>query len=211
MAQDEQVLVIERKVYEQAGTFHGLNLDTKRYIEAIFDNSAPRFMPRSQAEHNPDYKQIIPYVIMGCDGKYLSYVRGKRAGETRLTGNRSIGIGGHINPVDDVSLLGFFESYLNAVDREVNEEIYLNTEHSDSIIGLLNDETNEVGRVHLGIVHFRQLKQPSVTKREQMITQMDFLTLEQLRAEAQNMETWSQLCLEGLENIESGKICIPDL
>ena len=103
MAQ-EQVLVIERKVFEKIGTFHGLAVNIDKYLKGIFAPGVPRFMPRSQAEKDPSFKQLIPYVIMNCGDKFLSYVRGKRAGETRLVGNRSIGIGGHINPADDAPL-----------------------------------------------------------------------------------------------------------
>lgn len=201
MAQEERVLVIERQVFERIGTFHGLNLNIKPYIDEIFNSGTPRFMPRSQAEHNPEYKQLIPYVIMGCRGKYLSYVRGKRAGETRLVGNRSIGIGGHINPVDNLPLfdIDYWKTYQAAVQREVEEEVTLDTQYTESILGLLNDDTNEVGKVHLGIVHYWDLAGPAVARREQMITQMEFLTLDQLRSHADSMETWSQLCLEGLK------------
>ena len=101
MASEEQVLVVERKVIEQIGLFHGLMFDVDRYLDEIFASGVLRFMQRSQVENDPAYKQLIPYVIMTCDGKYLSYVRGKRAGETRLVSNRSIGIGGHINPIDN--------------------------------------------------------------------------------------------------------------
>ncbi|MBN1126030.1 MAG: NUDIX domain-containing protein [Sedimentisphaerales bacterium] len=201
MAQDEQVLVIERSVYERAGTFHGLAMDVDRYIEQIFAPGVTRYMPRSQAETDPCFKQVIPYVLMTCDGKYLSYVRGKRAGETRLVGNRSIGIGGHINPTDDMSLFDPYETYLNAVRREVEEEVNVETKHSDRVIALLNDDTNEVGRVHLGIVHLWTLDEPNVTRREQMITQMGFMTLEELSQVRDTMETWSQLCLDGLEEM----------
>ncbi|GAG48826.1 unnamed protein product, partial [marine sediment metagenome] len=97
MPREEQVLVIERKVLEQVGMFQGLTFDVERYLREFFVQGVPRFMPRSQVEKNPAYKQLIPYVLMSYEGKYLSYVRGKRAGEARLVGNRSIGIGGHIN------------------------------------------------------------------------------------------------------------------
>ena len=100
MAEEEKVLVVERKVVEQVGMFQGLAFDVKRYLDKLFVPGVPRFLPRSQVEEDPSYKQLIPYVIMACDGKYLSYVRGKRAGETRLLNLRSIGIGGHINPID---------------------------------------------------------------------------------------------------------------
>src|SRR3972149_8520245 len=125
MDQEEQVLVIERKVVERVGMFSGLMVDVDRYLREIFVQGVPCFTDRAQAEKNPDYKQLIPYVIMSYDGKYLSYIRGKRAGETRLVGHRSIGIGGHINPSDDMPLFNtdFYETYLAAVDREVAEEV----------------------------------------------------------------------------------------
>jgi len=101
MPPDEQVLVFETSVLEEPGVFHGLKFDIEPYLRRIFAPGVLRFMPRPKAEADPAYKQLIPYVIMTHAGKYLNYVRGKRAGETRLVGNRSIGIGGHINPVDE--------------------------------------------------------------------------------------------------------------
>jgi predicted NUDIX family phosphoesterase len=167
MAQEEQVLVVERKVLEQVEMFQGLEFDVERYLRKLFVQGVPRFMPRSQAEVDPSYKQLIPYVIMTYDGKYLSYVRGRRAGEARLVGNRSIGIGGHINPVDDMPLFADFrDTYLAAVEREVAEEVSLEASYTDRIIALLNDESNEVGSVHLGIVHYWTLDAPKVSKRE---------------------------------------------
>jgi len=204
MAQDEQVLVIERKALEQAGIFNGLAFDVDRYLGKIFVPGVPRFIPRSKAEVDPSYKQLIPYVIMSYKGKYLNYVRGKRAGETRLLGLRSIGIGGHINPVDadNSTLFAYlYENYLAAVEREVAEEVSVETTHTDRVVALLNDELNEVGSVHLGIVHCWSLDAPKVSKKEQMITQMAFMTPGELRDVRDTMETWSQLCLEGLDKM----------
>lgn len=200
MAAEEQVLVVERKVVEEVGMFHGLQFDVERYLERIFEPGTLSFMPRSKAEVSPDYKQLIPYVLMTCDGKYLNYVRGKRAGETRLVGNRSMGIGGHINPVDDAPLFGidYRAMYDCAVEREVVEEVNVDAKHSDKIVALLNDDSNEVGQVHLGVVHLWTLDEPNVTKREQMITQMTFTGVEELNEVRDTMETWSQLCLDGL-------------
>jgi predicted NUDIX family phosphoesterase len=201
MPQEEQVLVVERKVIEEVGMFQGLAFDVDRYINSIFVQGVPRFMPRSQAEHDPSHKQIIPYVIMMHEGKVLSYVRGKRAGETRLVGNRSIGIGGHINPIDadNSPLFAYlYDNYLTAVQREVDEEVRIETSHTDRVVALLNDDSNEVGKVHLGIVHCWTLEKPSVTKREQMITQMTFMSPEELERVRDSLETWSQKCLDGL-------------
>jgi predicted NUDIX family phosphoesterase len=208
MAKEEQVLVVERRVFEEVGTFRGLNFDVQRYLDRLFAPGRPRFMPRPQAEKDPTHKQLIPYVIMTCGGRYLTYVRGKRAGETRLVGNRSIGIGGHINPGDNLVPL-FFEhdpqyirdTYEAAVQREVEEEVNVESGHCDHIVALLNDDSNEVGQVHLGIVHCWVLDAPQVSRREQMITQMEFLTPEELHAVRDQMETWSQLCLDGLEEM----------
>jgi len=200
MAQEEQILVVERRVLEQIGTFQGLAFDVERYLRNIFVQGVPRFMPRWQAEKDPAYKQIIPYVIMTYDGKYLSYVRGRRAGETRLVGNRSIGIGGHINPRDDMPLFNadFYQTYITAVEREVAEEVFVETTHTDRIVALLNDDSNDVGRVHLGIVHYWVLDSSQVGKREQMISQMAFMTPGQLQDVRDTLETWSQLCLDNL-------------
>ncbi len=204
MAKNEQVLVTPRQTIEAVGMFHGLQFDVEPYLDRIFAPGALTFMPRSQAETDPSHKQLIPYVIITHAGRVLSYVRGKRAGETRLVGNRSIGIGGHINPIDnEVPLFDadYRALYRNAVEREVAEEINIDGPHTERIVALLNDDSNEVGRVHLGVVHLWTVDSDAVTRREQMITQMAFHDLEELRQRRPTMETWSQLCLDALDQI----------
>jgi len=206
MTRQEHVLVVERKVLEQVGLFQGLTLHVDRYLRRLFAPGVLRFMGRSLAEADPAFKQLIPYVIMSYAGKYLSYVRGKRAGETRLVGNRSIGIGGHINPVDDEVPLfdaDFRQMYLAAVEREVAEEVSVETSHTDRVVALLNDDSNEVGSVHLGVVHHWILDSADVSRREQMITRMDFMSPAELHELRDTMETWSRLCLDNLA--EMGK------
>jgi predicted NUDIX family phosphoesterase len=201
MPREEEVLVVERKIIEDVGMFQGLAFDVDHYLGRIFVPGVPRFMPRSRAEHDPSFKQIIPYVIMAHAGRYLTYVRGRRAGEARLADKRSIGIGGHINPIDaDNSPLFAYlrENYRMAVEREVAEEVTLETAYTDSVVALLNDDSNEVGSVHLGIVHCWNLEKPNVSKREQMITQMTFMSPEELQRVRDTLETWSQKCLDGL-------------
>jgi predicted NUDIX family phosphoesterase len=91
--------------------------------------------------------------------------------------------------------------YRSAVEREVAEEVSLEAGHSDAIVALLNDDSTEVGSVHLGVVHYWILDAPKVNKREQMITQMTFMTPAELHDVRDGMETWSQLCLDGLESM----------
>ncbi len=201
--QEEHVLVVERKVLDEVGTFQGLTFDVERYLTRFFRAGVPRFILRSKAESDPAYKQLIPYVLMVHGDKTLSYVRGKRSGEGRLHGSRSIGIGGHINPVDDMPLFSddFRETYRAAVQREVAEEVDVQGPHSDRIVALLNDDSTAVGQVHLGIVHFWKLETPTVAKREQVITQLAFMNLRELQDVRDTLETWSQLCLDHLPEI----------
>jgi predicted NUDIX family phosphoesterase len=207
MPPTEQVLVLPRDVFDRAGAFQGLAFDTHRYLEAIFAPGVLAFMPRPAAENDPGFKQVIPYVIMAHQGRYLSYVRGKKAGEQRLVGNRSIGIGGHINPTDELPLFNvdFRDVYRAAVEREVAEEVVVDTPHSDRIVALLNDDSTEVGRVHLGIVHYWDLARPDVRKREQVITQFAFMTAAELQAAADTLESWSRMCLDHLDRLENDK------
>ena len=113
------------------------------------------------------------------------------------------GIGGHINPIDDAGpLFGDYRAmYEAAVEREVTEEVAVEAGHKDHVVALLNDDSNEVGKVHLGVVHCWVLDAPKVSRREQMITQMEFMSVDELRAVRDQMETWSQLCLDGLDPI----------
>lgn len=206
MTREEQVLVVKRSVLNELGMFQGLMFDTQPYLNRLFLRGTPRFMPRAKAEQDATYKQLIPYVMMTCDDGVLNYVRGRRAGETRLVGLRSLGIGGHINPVDDMPLFAsdFRDTYLAAVEREVEEEVEVNTEHADDIVALINDDSNDVGRVHLGIVHHWRLAEARVEKREQMITELSFTHPDGLQNVRDSFETWSQLCIDHLPDLTGG-------
>ncbi len=199
----EKVLVVERKVLEEIGIFQGICLEADKYLESIWSNQNAFFMDRSQAEVNPEYKQIIPYVIMSNKDMILSYVRGATGGESRLVEKKSIGFGGHINPIDKMDSSGqnTKEMYSNALLREISEEIILSTKFEDRIVGLINYDSNEVGRVHLGIVHNWVLENQIVMAREQEITQLKFQSVKELAESKEKMETWSQICYSHLKQI----------
>jgi predicted NUDIX family phosphoesterase len=198
---NENILVIKRSLFDQLGSFHGLNFEPQRYLRAILSRGNNFFLPRAQAENDPTHKQIIPYVLLACGDKVLYYVRGKKAGEQRLVAKGSIGIGGHMNDSDE-SLFALDEAaYRAGVEREVNEEVAIDTKFEDRIVALLNDDSTEVGQVHLGIVHVFKLAEPKVEKREVMITSLGFLTKDDLIARRDSLETWSQLCLDSLDRL----------
>ena len=199
----ENVLVIRRNLFDQLGSFQGLNFEPVNYLNLLLSRGNNFFFPRAQAENDPAYKQIIPYVLLAFQDRVLYYVRGKRAGEQRLVAKGSIGIGGHMNESDESLFAWDEQAYRAGVEREVNEEIKIDTQFQDRIVALLNDDTTEVGRVHLGIVHVFRLAQQKVDKREAMITNLAFLTKAELLNRRESLETWSQICVDSLERLLS--------
>ncbi len=198
---DENILVVRRSLFDELGAFQGLNFDVEHYLPALLARENNFFTPRPAAETNPALKQIIPYALLVHNGRVLHYVRGKKAGEQRLAAKGSVGIGGHMNDGDEGLFALDKDAYLAGVQREVAEELNVQTEFSNHIVALLNDDANAVGQVHLGVVHIFSLKTDAVTKREQMITQLDFLTPEELRARRENLESWSQICVDNLDRL----------
>jgi predicted NUDIX family phosphoesterase len=197
----ENVLVIRRSLFDELGAFQGLNFEPEKYLDAILSRGSNFFIPRPDAESNPDYKQIIPYALIVFQNTVLHYVRGKKAGEQRLIAKGSIGIGGHMNETDESLFAMDEQAYRAGVEREVNEEIKINSQLEDRIAALLNDDSTEVGRVHLGIVHVFKLAEPNVEKREAMITGLTFLPKNELLARRETMETWSQICVDSLDRL----------
>ena len=205
MAQpDENVLVVRRSLFDELGSFQGLNFEPEKYLRALLSRGNSFFLPRAQAETDPSHKQIIPYALIAHGDTVLHYVRGKKAGEQRLVAKGSIGIGGHMNEEKDELLWNYQldeQAYRAGVEREVNEEIKIDAPFEDRIVALLNDDTTEVGSVHLGVVHIFKLAEPKVEKREAMITGLTFLAKDELCAHRETMETWSQICLDSLDHL----------
>lgn len=198
---DEMILVVRRSLFDDLGAFQGLRFDVESYLPKFLARENNFFMPRAQAETDPTHKQLIPYVLLVHEGRVLSYVRGKKAGEQRLVAKTSIGIGGHINDEDEGLFTMDREAYHAAVQREVTEELQVGTTYRDRVVALLNDDSNEVGQVHLGVVHVFELDSADVKKRESMITGLEFLNREELLARRDSMETWSQICVDHLDQL----------
>src|ERR1700745_4388450 len=149
----ENILVVKRSLFDELGAFQGLAFDPQRYLGALLSRGNNFFLPRAAAENDPAHKQIIPYVIVAHRDRVLYYVRGKKAGEQRLVAKGSIGIGGHMNDHDEGLFALDPAAYDAAVQREVGEELKLGATYRNRAVALLNDDSNDVGRVHLGVVH----------------------------------------------------------
>lgn len=196
----EQVLVVPRALLEEIGTFEGIRTDgLDAAVARLLDPASHFFMDRAAAEEDPSHKQLIPYCIFRCGDKILHYTRGKSGGESRLHAKISVGVGGHVNPVDMDGGKTGAATYHAAVTREIEEELNLPEEHEHRIIALLNDESNPVGQVHLGIVHLVDLKSDAVSSREDALTDLGFTPLSELNGPVfDRLETWSQFCIRHL-------------
>ena len=84
------------------------------------------------------------------------------------------------------------------MQREIAEEVFVESEHTERCVGLINDDLTEVGAVHLGVVHVFELDEPKVRAREESIIETGFHTPEELVADRESFETWSQICLDYL-------------
>jgi predicted NUDIX family phosphoesterase len=197
----EDVLVVPRKVLERAGMFQGFCGDTAAYLPLLLDPRHTSWQPRASVEEDPSFKQLIPYCVLlhrGSDGSpaYFAYTRGGGQSEARLRAKRSVGIGGHISSTDGEH--GDDTSYDAGMRRELDEEVAIGGAWTARCVGLINDDSNPVGSVHLGIVHILELDTPAVSSRESELVECGFETLEALLAARERFETWSQITLDAL-------------
>ncbi|MFK7851048.1 MAG: NUDIX domain-containing protein [Akkermansiaceae bacterium] len=193
----EEVLVVKRSLLEEVGIFDGFRADGVDDALAEFLMEGNHFfLDRGDAEEDPSHKQLIPYCIFKCGDRVLHYTRGKAGGENRLHAKLSVGVGGHINPVDMGEGRKGAAAYYAAVSREIDEELEIDSDYTMRVIGLLNDDSNPVGQVHLGVVHLVELEGEKISSREDALTDLSWATLEELNgALFERLETWSQACV----------------
>ena len=195
----EEILVVPRSLFDELGAFEGFNSDWSHYLDTLLDPKNNFFMDRAEAEDDPSHKQIIPYCVFHHAGQVLHYTRGKSSGESRLHAQGSVGVGGHINPIDAGEDNLGLATYYAAVEREIDEELNIMGDHTNRIVGLINDDSNPVGQVHLGIVHLFELDDEAVTSNEDALANLSFQKQERLLGELfPQLETWSAHCVKAL-------------
>jgi len=174
------------------------------------------FVERAYAETCPDLKQVIPYSLVQSGGQVLCLRRTRQGGEERLHDKLSIGVGGHINPDDlpgsdlphGAHGAGRSRSGLiaRATQREVaEEELILGGPFAVRRVGLINDDSNPVGAVHVGLVQVITVEGP-VAVRETDQLEGGLVTRAELRArlaDGANFETWSSLLIPHLDRLLS--------
>ena len=196
MGSEERVLCFPRQLLEEIGVFQGLSMEVDKYLPVVTSSKQLVYINRSAAEMDTRYKQLIPYVLVICNGKILRYRRGKGGGETRLHGLYSVGIGGHIS--DEDSSLFSNVGYSDGMRREIMEEVAVE-EVNESTVAVINDDSTEVGQVHFGVVHVMHVAKEDVVGHRSGIVAPEFVPIADAVKNLSGYETWSRLCLEHLE------------
>lgn len=189
---DESILVIKRDILFQDGTFQGLKLTNIDSYKNLI-RAHQEFLPRSLMEIDDTYKQVIPYLIFTHDNRYFLMQRHAKASETRLQNKFSLGIGGHIYQKDIQT-----DDIYAWAEREFHEEIH----YTDSFakiesIGILNDDSNDVGRVHIGLVLLLHGNSSDIGIKSELASGK-LVSLEECEAYGPYLESWSRMVYDYL-------------
>ena len=188
----ERVLVLPREDVPGGCQFHGIrSADLVELRSAVALRG--RYLDRQVAESDPGFKQLIPYVVVRDGPAVFLMHRTDAGGDVRLHGKASIGVGGHLNPVDDGE-----DPLMAGLRREWAEELDADWEPAFELIGLLNDETNAVGAVHLGVVFSVEAAGRGVGVRERDKLVGAFADPSDVASARDRLETWSALVADAL-------------
>lgn len=192
---DEHILVVPTDKLFTDGRWQGLKQNPDQsFFETIFTNKT--FIPRSIAEHDPDFKQIIPYLIFNYQDKYFLMQRQAKSTETRLQSKYSFGIGGHIREEDITG-----NDIAKWADREFHEEVEYTGNIKIHPFGILNDDSEEVGTVHLGCVYLLEGDSPNIKVKTELANGR-LLRLSECQPCHERMEKWSQIVFHALKDRE---------
>jgi predicted NUDIX family phosphoesterase len=193
MAGSEQVLCVKREEIFPDGAWHGFVSDDLERHQAVI-RERHFFKTRSEVEDDPTFQQIIPYVVFRHGDHYFLTHRLRASSEKRLRKQYSLGVGGHINPGD----LEAGDPILDGLKREWQEEVNYDGRFEARLIGLLNDDSSPVSKVHLGVVFVVEGDSPNITIRETDKLAGELLTLDEMRIYYLGMESWSQMVYDRL-------------
>jgi len=191
-----ELLGVVRELPSGFEAFGAANVDSV-YVEAM--RRWGRFVPRVDAEENPAWKQIIPYCLLVSAGQIFLMQRRRGGGEARLHDKLSLGVGGHINPVDSEETTDAGEIMATALRRELREELWLAPGGQvPECIGVLNDDSDPVGQVHLGMVYRLEVEAANVTVREHESLEGQFVEPGAVFEALDRLESWSRMLATSL-------------
>lgn len=185
----ELVLVVPRASLMDDPGWLGVRAEVGEFESLVAREG--RFRPRAEMERDRSWKQVIPYLVLRDGPRYFLMRRTRAGGDERLHDRWSIGVGGHLNPGDG-DLAG-------GLRREWAEEIRSEFEPEFRLVGLLNDDTTEVGSVHVGAVYVADAAGRAVAIRETDKLSGAFASRVEVAAVHDRLETWSALVFDYLE------------
>ena len=200
---DEQIIVVNRETIfnHEKNHFNGfISIEDKKALEIYETLSKYEVKRRGDMEEDPSYKQLISYCILENENdEILVYERLTGGGEARLHGLSSIGIGGHMNQLDDTQIEGVL---LDNAARELEEEVGVKDVNplNLNLIGFINDDDNEVGRVHIGLVFKLKVKASEVYVNETDTLKIEWKPENTLMQGAE-YESWSRIIIESIYNV----------
>lgn len=192
----EKVMVVSREEIFKNGIWHGLKTEgIEKYTRLIFKNH--KFMKRGDVEDDPKWQQIIPYIVFTQDDRVFLMHRKASHTDKRLANNYSIGIGGHVNEDDIVGA-----NIISWAQREFAEEVIYNGKFKARFLGILNDDSNEVGLVHVGLVIKVGGDGSLISVRDEHKSGV-LVSRRELLVHYKQMETWSRIIVDYLTKGES--------
>lgn len=199
-SRDENILVVRREELFPSGAWQGLQRPDssffdkdsgKDFLEIIMQKK--EFLPRSLMEQDFNYKQIIPYLVFKHEDKYFLMQRKAKASETRLQSKYSLGIGGHIREEDIKT--GDIAQWAS---REFLEEVDYSGKFEVKFLGVLNDDSNDVGKVHVGFIYLLEGDSCNISVKSELESGI-LLTMPELDGFYDRMENWTQIVVDFLK------------
>lgn len=186
---DELVLVVKREKMFPHGAWQGLKaVNGDEYLSIIAQEK--EFLPREHMETDPAFKQVIPYLIFKHGEKYFLMQRQSKSTDQRLKNKHSLGIGGHIRQEDMES-----SDIIDWARREFEEEVSYSGNYTVNTLGMLNDDTDAIGQVHVGYVFLLEGDSANITVKSELKSGQ-LLTLEECEPYYASMENWTKIVFD---------------
>lgn len=197
--EDEMILTLSRgEVFSEGGWQGVRGVEVARRIVTLASEKG-QFLKRGDVENDSQVQQIIPYIIYENNGKYFLMRRKGEHDETRLAGKWSVGIGGHLRE-DDLKENG--DDIIAWSRRELEEEVDVEGDYQLKICGVINDDGDDVGRVHLGVIILAQGKTDKITIRDEH-KEAVFITRDEANRYRNEMESWTVLVFDNLDKLRA--------
>jgi predicted NUDIX family phosphoesterase len=188
---NENILVIKRNALFPSIAPQGLLPIEESFFDLV--ENQKEFLPRPAMEEDPLYKQIIPYLIFKFEDRYFLMQRKSTTTEQRLKNKYSLGIGGHMRQEDMQQAKTIFDwAY-----REFQEEIDYQGTFTIKTLGMLNDDSNPVGQVHVGLVLLLEGDSPDIKVRSELKSGQ-LVTISECLDFYQDLESWSQIIFDAI-------------